>query len=88
MTEDEEEIWWERFARVIGDLLSYELDWMDAANCLVDEVEDTSFIREPDEITERRWARTCSKCQVFTQCLQWADRTKVSGVYVAGEWRE
>ena len=49
---------------------------------------DVSFISKPDEVTERRWAKTCSRCPVFSECVAWADRTKASGIYVAGEWRE
>lgn len=65
-----------------------ERDWMEYANCVVDKAEDTSFIRKPDELTERRWARTCAQCQVFNECVAWANDNDVNGVYVAGEWRD
>lgn len=65
-----------------------EKDWMEVANCLVDDPEDTRFIRPPIGNEEEQWARTCAQCPVFSECLAWADRLDVSGVYVAGEWRE
>lgn len=66
---------------------THQVDWMDAANCLVEDVSDTSFLYEPDEVSDRRWARICSKCQVFNQCATWADRFDIRGTYIAGEWR-
>lgn len=51
-------------------------------------VTDISFISKPDEVTERRWAKTCSRCPVPGECYAWAERNDVSGVFVAGEWRE
>lgn len=65
-----------------------ERDWAESANCLVDSPEDTSFIRKPDEVTERRWRRICKQCPVQAQCLEWADEHKPTGVYIAGEWRD
>lgn len=87
---DGEEIWHEHAARVLNIVLAetYESDWMEGANCQVDNTKDTSFIREPDEVSDRRWAKVCSKCQVFTQCFAWANHNDVHGVYVAGEYRE
>lgn len=89
MTEDEE-TWWERAARAFGDALAsfYQKDWMEGANCQADTQEDTSFIRKPDEVTAKRWARTCSRCDVIGQCYRWANSNEVTGVFVAGEWRE
>ena len=51
-------------------------------------VGDTSFIRKPDEVTERRWARICARCPVIEKCHQWAEETKAAGVFAAGQWRE
>lgn len=66
-----------------------EADWMQAAACLAEVPEDTRFIRPPvDEIEEEEWGRICAKCPVFRECLLYADREKVTGVFVVGEYRE
>lgn len=49
---------------------------------------DTVFIRKPDGDEEEQWHRICMQCPVFHDCLAWADRLEVNGVYAAGEWRE
>jgi hypothetical protein len=49
---------------------------------------DTSFVRKPNDLEERRWAKTCASCPVFSECLAFADATDAKDVYVAGEWRE
>jgi hypothetical protein len=55
---------------------------------LVDNPEDTRFIRRPTPEEEEEWGLTCAQCPVFNECLKWADRLDVTGVYVCGEWRE
>jgi hypothetical protein len=51
-------------------------------------VSDTRFIREPTPEEDDEWGAVCAKCPVFEECLTWADKFNVTGVYVAGEWRE
>lgn len=89
MTE-EGEIWWERAARALSGVVAetHESDWMGAANCQTETHKDTSFIRKPDEVTERRWRRICKQCPVQARCLDWADKHEPTGVFLAGEWRE
>lgn len=58
----------------------------DGGACLVDDPDDTSFIRKPTPDEEEAWARTCAGCRAFNDCAEWADGA--TGVYVAGEWRE
>jgi hypothetical protein len=65
-----------------------ERDWSRYAACIVDDPEDTRFIRPPTGVEEEQWGRICARCPVFAECLAWADRLEVSGVYVAGEWRD
>ena len=86
----EEEVWWERISRVLGIMLAgaHEKDWQDAANCQVDSHEDLSFIRKPDEVTQKRWERICAKCPVIEECFNWANKNDITGTFIAGEWRE
>ena len=65
-----------------------EADWMQLAGCVVDDPADTRFIRRPSPVEDDEWGLVCSRCPVFAECLAWADRVEVSGVYVCGEWRE
>ena len=66
----------------------HERDWMDSAQCHCTP-DDKSFIEKPSSPeVEERWANICAICPVFQQCKEWADDEKVSGVYVAGEWRD
>ena len=76
--------------RVLRDYLYnvYERDWEELANCVVDDPQDKSFIDKPTPRTEGRMAILCATCPVFSQCKAWADREGVTGVYIAGEWRE
>lgn len=67
-------------------LFGEEWDWKDLGLCVVDDPKDLSFIQKPDEVTAKRWARTCSKCEVFSECEKWAE--DADGVWAAGEWRE
>ena len=71
---------------------------MESAACLIEISEDhkllgilpndTRFIRRPTEDEDEEWGRTCKQCPVAMQCIEWADRTEASGIYIAGEWRE
>ena len=51
-------------------------------------VNDTSFIRKPDDVTAKRWERICAQCPVIEECYAWANDNDVTGVFAAGEWRE
>jgi hypothetical protein len=66
-------------------------DWMEAGNCIVDDPEDTRFIRKPNPDEEKQWAHACRTCPVFFDCLEWADSldedNRLTDVFVAGEWR-
>jgi hypothetical protein len=67
---------------------TYEKDWQDLALCAVKSNDDLSFISKPDEVTEKRWAKICSRCEVIEQCYKWANRNDITGSFIAGEWRE
>lgn len=67
---------------------SHESDWMQAANCIVDDPEDTRFIRKPLPGEALIWEGICKQCPVSLQCMEWADENNETGVYLAGEWRE
>ena len=75
--------------RVIAAVLyeMHERDWMPFGMCEVGDPRDTRFIRKPTPAEDDEWGALCAQCPVFSECLRWADREDVAGVYVAGEWR-
>lgn len=89
LSEDEER-WYFRAAKAMAPAVkeTYESDWMDAANCLAESVEDTEFIERPTMGQVRKWDLICKQCPVSMQCMEWADKNEVHGVFIAGEWRE
>lgn len=81
---------WRGGLRILASILagSYQRDWMDAANCIVERHDDNNFIRKPSSDEAPMWEQICKQCPVSTQCMEWADREQLTGVYAAGEWRE
>ncbi|WP_430917515.1 hypothetical protein [Mycobacterium colombiense] len=61
---------------------------MDAANCQVERVDDNRFLRKPLPAESLIWEGICKQCPVSLQCMEWADKHEVRGVFAAGEWRE
>lgn len=65
---------------------------MEVANCIVDDPEDTRFIRKPSDDEEGEWRQICIRCPVFDDCLAWVERLeetpdRLTDVFAAGEWR-
>jgi hypothetical protein len=70
-----------------------ELPWQLWALCR----EDLRFTGDkPDEELEKELGSICTKCTVFTECLEWAESFTAGDdhsagaieVFAAGEWRE
>lgn len=58
-------------------------DFTELANCLGDE----RFTgNKPDEQALAELERICKSCEVFTECLEWAEEYQVTEVFAAGEW--
>ena len=61
-------------------------EWKEYALCHVTDGSDKTWIEKPDEVTERRLARVCSRCPVIEECYGWVVDSGASGIFAAGEW--